>query len=239
MNTAATFVVAMSAAGAAFAGTIATDFSGFANGDNVAENTTFNAGTAAEFVATSAGNNQGMYIFDTTPGGPNDGGPDQDLIVPGFGNAMILQDNTGPTPNDASEGGVINFAFVAAVQLVSIDLIDIDNGAATTITLTDAGANTRTFSVPNNWTGEPGNNGAVGFDTLDFDTNNQVGFMGNIASFVDAGLFDLTMVTNIAFNFGGSAAIDNLVANVIPLPAPGLLSLAGLGLIAGVRRRAC
>ena len=147
----------------------------------------------------------------------------------GFGNAPILQDNQGGTPNDANEGAVINFAYASADELISIDLIDFNGGAASTFILTDGGGNTRTISLPDDWTGEPGVNGAPGFGTHDFDANNQVGFDGNIATFIDTGAFDL----------GGSGAIDNLRAVVVPLPLPAGLAAAGLGLIAGVRRRGC
>jgi len=229
---------ALAAANAASAGLVVTDFSGLANGANV-EGAAFNAGTLAEFTATSSGNNQGLRIFDTTPGGPNQNMGDNDLLVAGFGNALILQDNQGGTPNDANEGGVITFAFASAVELVSIDLIDFNGGTASTFTLTDDMGNTRAFSLPDDWTGEVGVDGAPGFGTLDFDTNNQVGFDGNTATFIDAGAFDLTSVVSIAFDLGGSGAIDNLRAIVVPLPLPAGLAAAGLGLIAGVRRRGC
>jgi len=238
MNLYLSLTAALVAAPAASAGLVTTDFTGLANGQNV-EGTTFNAGTLAEFTATSTGNNQGLRIFDTTPGGPNLNMGDNDLLVAGFGNALILQDNQGVTPNDANEGGVINFAFASAVELVSIDLIDFNGGTASTFTLTDEGGNTRTFSLPDDWTGEAGVNGAPGFGTLDFDTNNQVGFDGNIATFIDAGAFDLTGVVSVGFDLGGSGAIDNLRAVVVPLPLPAGLAAAGLGLIAGVRRRGC
>ncbi len=240
---------AMAAAGAAsvaMGGTITTDFSGFSNGASV-EGNTFNSGTAAEFVATSAGNNLGLRVFDTTPGGVNQNQGDNDLLVPGFGNALILQDKDRPgsQPNDANEGGTISFDFTAAVQLVSIDLIDIDRGARTTLTLTDSEGDTRVFNVPNNWTGEPGQPGAPGADTLDFATNNQVGFKNKVATFTDTGMFDLSGVISLDVFFRGSAALDNLVASgpnpgpLVPLPAPALLGLAGMGAIGGVRRRAC
>jgi len=226
----------LAASATAGAATVTTDFSGLANGQNV-EGSTFNTGSLAEFTATSTGNNQGLRIFDTTPGGPNQNMGDNDLLVAGFGNALILQDNQGPVPNDANEGGVILFSFTNAVELASIDLIDIDANAAVTVTLTDSAMNTRTFSVPDNWTGEPGQGGAPGALTLDFSANNQAGFNGNTATFLDSGLFDLTGVVSAAFDFEGSAALDNLRAVVVPLPLPAGLAAVGLGLIAGVRRR--
>jgi len=218
----------------AMGGVITTDFSGFSNGADV-EGTTFNAGTLAEFLATSSGDNQGLRIFDTTPGGPNSGGPDPDLLVPGFGNALILQDNTGVIPNDSDEGGVISFDFTSAVELVSIDLIDFNGSSASVFTLTDSEGDTRSFFVPNDWTGEPGAGGADGFGTLMFDQNNQAGFMGNIATFVDSGAFDLDGVVSADFDLGGSAALDNLVV-VIPAPGGAALLLTG-GALAGTRRR--
>ncbi len=237
-------VIAAAAGSAAMGGTITTDFSGFSNGANV-EGTTFNAGTLAEFVATSSGDNRGLRIFDTTPGGVNQNHGDNDLLLPGYGNALILQDkhNAGSQPNDASEGGTIHFAFVVATQLVSIDLIDIDRGARTTITLTDSEGDSRVFNVPNNWTGERGNQGSTGVGTLDFATNNQVGFKSNVATFSDTGLFDLAGVVSMDIYFRGSAALDNLIADapnpgpMVPLPAPAMLGLAGLGLVGGARRR--
>ncbi len=225
-------VAGLSAGSVALGGAITTDFSAFANGDNV-EGVTFNAGSFAEFIGTSTGDNDGLYIFDTSPGGPNDGGPDDDLIVPGFGNALILQDSDSAPPNDANEGGVITFAFTNAVGLTSIDLIDFNGSSASTFTLTDTEGDIREFSIPNDWTGEPGVNGADGFGTLLFDTNNQVGFDGNIASFTDTGMFDLSSVVSIEFDLGGSAALDNLV--IVPAPGAAALLLAGFG--AARRRR--
>jgi len=237
-------VIAAAAGSAAMGGTITTDFSGFSNGANV-EGATFNAGSLAEFVATSAGNNLGLRIFDTTPGGVNQNQGDNDLLLPGYGNALILQDkhNPGSQPNDASEGGTISFAFVAATQLVSIDLIDIDRGARTTITLTDGDGDTRVFNVPNNWTGERGHQGSTGVGTLDLAANNQVGFKSKVATFSDTGLFDLAGVVSMDIYFRGSAALDNLIAYapnpgpMVPLPAPAMLGLAGLGCVSSIRRR--
>lgn len=236
-------VVAAAGAPCAVAGTIsvanAVDFSGFANGADV-EGFTFNAGTTGEFTITSSGNNAGLRIFDSSPGGPNAGGPDNDLVVPGQGNVLILQDNQGGIPNDANEGGTINFDFSAEVAPMSLTLIDIDNRAAVTITLFDANGNTRVFDIPDDFTGDP-ENGEPGVGGVDFGgAMVQIGFDSN-ATFTDFGAFDLTRVTEIDVFLSGSGAIDDLAftsfSRIIPLPGAAGLALAGMVGIAGFRRR--
>jgi len=231
----AAFAGALGLAAAGSAQALTVDFEGLSNGDNV-EGMTFAAGTAAEFVATSSGDHDGIHAFDTTVGGPNAGGGDPDLLV-NSGIALILQDSdTSEVPNDANEGGMINFAFAAAVELISMDVIDFDAGTGgSSIMLTDTDGDTRTFTFTNNFTGEGGDaNPADGIATIDFsDTSTRSGPGGGMVSVADVGTFDLTSVSALKTTFSGSGAIDTLVA--VPLPAP--VGLAGAGLLGLAARR--
>jgi len=199
---------------------------------------------AGLFTISSSGNNLGSTIFDSTPGGPNDPGPDEDLLV-GLGNILILQSNSSPgqtvpgifdVPNDTASGGTISFDFDLPVTMSSIDLVDIDDNAAVTLVLTDGSGLTRTFEVPDNWTFDVEADGMGGFDTLDFTSlAGQLGEGGETATaFEDAG-FDLGNVVGLDVTFTGSGGIDNLVFT--PVPAPGAIALAALAGFAGSRRR--
>ena len=215
------------------------DFSGFVNGADV-EGFTFNPGTLGEFTITSSGDNDGLRIFDSSPGGPNAGGPDNDLVVPGQGNVLILQDEDGGVPNDANEGGTISFDFAAEVAPVSLTLLDIDNAAAVTITLTDANGNTRVFDVPDGYTGDPEDGEPGVGDVLFGGAMLQIGFDSD-ATFEDFGAFDLSRVTDLDVFLSGSGAIDDLqfssFSRIIPLPGAAGMALAGVFALAGVRRR--
>jgi len=182
-------------------------------------------------------------IFDTDPAGPNLGGPDPDLLV-GLGNALILQSpsspaQTGPgifdTPNDDASGGIITFDFVSAVEMLSIDLIDINgNNQDVLITLTDASNLTRVYDVPSRWTKDIDIAGPNGFDTLDLTSlAPQLGEGGETATASETFGFDPLSVVQVRFELEGSAAIDNLT--FIPAPASAMALLLGGG--QALRRR--
>jgi len=133
----------------------------------------------------SGGNNQGAAVFDTTPGGPNDGGPDPDLLV-GLGNVVILQSNDDPeqsepgffdTPNDSARGGWVSLDFAFESRLTSIDLVDIDSprqGAV--VSMLDTDGRFRVYDIPAGWTGDVASDeGTPGFGTLDLTVPQAIG----------------------------------------------------------------
>jgi len=181
-------------------------------------------------ISSSGAGHLGPAIFDST-NGPFGGDPDLNV---GLGNILILQDSSSPTqttpgifdtPNDAASGGTITFTFLSPVYLLSINLVDIDSGAQTTVTLTDGGGGSRVYNVPNNWTGEKSMT-LAGWHTLDLTTLlPQPGpGIGGPATATDFGLnpFD---VTRLEVQFSGSAGVDGLVF----IPEPATMLLAGLG----------
>lgn len=213
----------------------------------------YSYGLPAETLTISAdtpppGNHIGVAIFDGSFGGPNDfGGPnnDQDLVV-GSGNILILQNNNFPTQtvpgifdtaNDDEMGGMFFLDFSSPVSMTSIDLIDINGGGSLSLILRDSAANTRTYTVPDEWTGDI-MNGYQGWDTLDLTSLlPQVGVgAGNPSTSVnEVGAFDSFDVVQVQISFSGSAGIDNI--SFVPEPSTALL--VGLGLsVLGLRRKA-
>ncbi|MEL6329977.1 MAG: hypothetical protein AAFR38_09960 [Planctomycetota bacterium] len=198
-------------------------------------------------LSSFGGSNSGIAVFDTGLPSPNQGGGDGDLLV-GLGNALILQNNGGSfqtqttpgvfdTPNDDPSGGTIRFDFTLEVELLEITLIDIDNSAATLVTLTDSSGNTRVYDVPDNWTFDVDNT-PDGFDVLDLTTlASQQGEAGGIATASQDAGFDATRVVRLDVALSGSGAIDNLVINGTDIPAPGGAAALGLGGLLATRRR--
>ncbi len=176
-----------------------------------------------EVMISDAGANAGAAIFDSTPGGPNAGGPDNDLLV-GLGNILCLQSNNVAshttqtiagifdTPNDDVNGGDVFFDFPAPVHVHQIDLIDIDEEELTDaiVTLLDTGGKTRVFNVPPGWTTDILNDGGTGFGTLDLDTLlAQAGFIASATAVEDPG-FDPDDVIQMTVSFGGAQDMDNV-----------------------------
>jgi hypothetical protein len=186
-----------------------------ANGQDISTPPEF----GTETTITDAGPNSGAAIFDSTPGGPNDPGPDNDLLV-GLGNILILQNNLASTqttagffdvPNDDTNGGDIFFDFPGPVHCHQMDLIDVDEEEANgvTVTLLDAGGKTRVFSVPPAWTEDLLNDGPPAFRTLDLDTlASQPGFAATATATEDPG-FDETKVIKATVSMGGAQDMDN------------------------------
>ncbi len=229
------------------------DFEGLANGLDVETTATPFSNVSAGVTTTlfrpngSSGNHIGAAIFDSTPAGPNAGGGDPDLIVPGFGNILILQNNnlddqTGAaniwdTPNDDEQGGTVIFNFDEAVRMLAIDLIDINGNGNTFITLTDSQGFTREYDVPAEWTGDI-DEGQPGFDTLDLTTlADQIGW-GSTATGAEDVDFNADDVVSLSVSFNSSGGLDNvsfLLASEIP--APGALALLATAGCMGMRRR--
>jgi hypothetical protein len=158
-------------------------------------------------------------IFDSTPGGPNQGSQDPDLLV-GLGNVLILQD--GPLqsvpgvydfPNDHADGGDIDISFPGlGAGPVSVDLIDLCPGdnQTTTVTLTDGESRTLVYEIPSGWTEDVSVEGPLGYRTLDLTTlDAQPGFMSTATASMATG-FDAESVVSMRVSFQGSGAMDNL-----------------------------
>lgn len=190
--------------------------------------------------------------FDSSVGGPNDPSQDTDLIV-GLGNVLIFQNDDAPaitagvfdSPNDSTDSGTWTFDFASGlrpspvVELLDITLIDIDGSASMSIVLTDLSNNTRTYTVPSNWTNDV-DNSPDGYDTLDLTSLvAQLGEGGASTSVVEDAGFDATGVVRLDVSLRGSGAIDNVRFQGDLFPTPGAMSLCGVaGLMFARRRRA-
>lgn len=193
------------------------------------------------------GDHEGLAIFDSDTGGPNDGLADQDLVVD-HGNILILQNGSGSYPtqtvpgifdvaNDDEDGGIFYFDFSTSVLLSSIELIDINGMGMLDVILRDSAGETRTYAVPDQWTGDITQPGQVGFQVLDLTTlADQLGVgPGGLATASQTALFDPSDVVQLEVSFGGSAAVDNLV--FVPEPTTALLLGLGLGVMGWRSRR--
>lgn len=170
--------------------------------------------TITSSVNASAQNTAAILNSSTGPASQ-----DPDLLV-GNGNILIMQtdDNLSfcgagvyCTHNDDEDGGTLSFAFNQPTTPSSIVLVDIDaSDPVSTVVLTDSNANTRTYTVPANWTGDLIVNATSGMGTLDLTTLAvQPGFGSNATATEDAG-FDPTSVVQIDVNLGGSGGVDDL-----------------------------
>ncbi len=198
------------------------------------------------FNLSSSGPNLGSAIFDSTPAGPNAATGDSDLLLD-TGNILILQSNNAATqtvsgvfdtPNDSSLGGIMSFDFAPAnfaVELQSIDVLDIDLGTTVAFTLTDSMNRTRRIYLGHNFTGDI-MNGDIGMTTVDFGGAEQESpnIAGLFSDVTDQSGFDLADIATLEIEIEGSAAIDNLV--FVPEPTTGLLMMCGLVGLARRRR---
>ncbi len=229
----------------------------FARPDNVGPAVPFSSDTVLEFgnvvnVSSSiigSDGHLGAAVFDSSIGGPNDGGIDDDLVVD-QGNILILQNDASPattldatfglvfdTPNDErdfNDRGAIIFDFLSPVELLSIDLVDINGGNNVVLTLTDGGGLTRTYDVDSNFTG------GKAVDTLDLTTlAAQLGIGGGSATASEDGGFDPLDARQLSVAFLGgptSGGLDNVSFNVVPVPPALLLFGSALLWMGGWRK---
>lgn len=208
------------------------------------------------FFITSATNST-LAIFDTSKPGPNASGGDPDLLV-NRGNALIIQ-NTGAAfqtqtipgvfdrPDDSANGGNITFNFIGAFEIATVDLIDINGGAAVTFTFTDHLGLRAVIEIEERFTAEATtvSAGQDGIETVDVRAllgggAPQLGERGIGSAFLasaDAG-FRPDLVTVFSVDFSGSAALGGFSFVIIPAPSAAvLIGAAGAGLMGGRRRR--
>lgn len=176
----------------------------------------------------ASGANLGLAAFDSTPDGPNAGGPDPDLLVD-LGQLLVFQDSLQPTqsvpgvfdvPGDDADGGLVTFTFPAPVEPHSLTLVDLDleRGHAAKLTLTDQAGRTRVYSVPAGWTEDLVRDGPPAWRALDLTTlAPQPGFRASVTASEDAG-FAPRAVTRLTLGLSGSGGLDSL--RWIPHPTP-------------------
>lgn len=176
----------------------------------------FDGGASFPVTITSSSNTAAILNSSTGPAAQ-----DPDLLV-GSGNILILQNasNLSECPpasgvycshNDDEDGGTLSFAFDASIAPVSIDLVDIDTtDPETTVVLTDENGNTRTYTIPANWTGDISVDGPPGMGTLDLTTEDPQPGFGSIATESHDVGYDPANVVLIEVNLGGSGGVDNL-----------------------------
>jgi hypothetical protein len=170
---------------------------------------------------SGSGPNGGPAIFDSTQGGPNAFSQDPDLLM-NTGNVLILQNDNNPLvtqqttpgifdlPNDDPEGGTLAFTFSSPVAPMSLRLVDADiDGVPNVVVLTDTSGRSRTYLIPNDWTGDRMLN-QPGMGTLDLMTMApQLGY-GSTTTASEVAGFDVTSVTVIEVNMAGSGGVDDL-----------------------------
>jgi len=197
------------------------DFEGLANGEEIGPGTFAAQGVTLSLPPGANLDNFGACAFDSTPAGPNAGGPDPDLLVD-TGNLLILQERHEQSvpgifdvPDDAQFGGLMVFTFDEPAQVLSIDLVDIEDGPPiqeVTLIQVDASGRTRTTFVPDGWTRDVLRDGAPGYRTLDLLTpSQQPGYLSNAEMIAEDEGFDRTRVVQLRVDMMSSGAIDNLV----------------------------
>jgi hypothetical protein len=165
------------------------------------------------------GPNLGPAFFDSTPLGPNDPGPEPDLLV-GRGHLLLLQGSRAPAqtvpggfdrPRADPDGGTLLFRFGSPVELLSLDLVDIDfGGGGARVVLADAAGRDGHFVLPAGWTEDLLANGPPGVRRLDLTRiAAQPGFRPSTRAFEIPG-FEPERVTSLEVELGGPGALDEL-----------------------------
>jgi hypothetical protein len=220
------------------------------NGQSIGQTGAFGNMVAISSTQTAVSPSQyhlGATIFDSSPTGPNMGGPDPDLLAD-LGNILILQSPDNPlqttpgifdTPNDTRYGGSIVFDFLQGpVRMDSVQLVDVNGSGNVTVVMTDSSNRTRTYFVPDHWTNDL-QNAPLGYGTLDLTTlaPQSADTAVVTSAFQDAG-FDRNDVMRIEFIYNGSGAINDLSFSTnVPVPAAALLAVMGMGFVGARRKR--
>ena len=172
-------------------------------------------------LVSSSGANAGPVVYSSNSSGPNGGSADADLLV-NTGHLLILQNDNNPTvlqqtvpgiydfPNDDPDGGTLRFDFPADATPQSIQLVDIDNdGATNRVVMTDESGLTRTYTIPDEWTGDRSES-EPGMGSLDLTTTlPQTGFQSSATASQDPA-FNSSRVRTIEVHLTGSGAVDDL-----------------------------
>ena len=120
-------------------------------------------------------------------------------------------------PNDSAGGGTLvfdfsGFDFIEKVLPRSIDLIDVDAGASDMrIFLHDVLGRTRTYFVPNGWTGDITVDGPPGYRTLDLTSLLPQPGLASTATVTSPPNYLPGEIVRMEIRFSGSGAVDNLV----------------------------
>lgn len=156
----------------------------------------------------------GPATFDSSPNGPNAGGPDPDLLVD-RGNLVVLQATGAQTvpgifdvPNDFAGGGTVTIELLQPGRVISLDLVDIDarTGEGAAVRLRDGAGRVRHYAVAPGYTGDVALGSGV--RTLDLQTLFlQRGDLGDTTASEDAG-FEPATVSRIEVVFTGSGGFD-------------------------------
>ena len=135
-------------------------------------------------------------------------------FVPAQGNVLIRHEGSiANPPDDSGAAGTIRFDFDRHVRLVSIALLDNDNGAGITLNIFKNDSPTPTESILR--------------PRFEFDNS--------FETFLFAG--DATWVTRLDVVFPSSGAIAALTVSPVPLPAALPLLLSALALLGWTARR--
>ncbi|MEM9704865.1 MAG: VPLPA-CTERM sorting domain-containing protein [Pseudomonadota bacterium] len=221
------FVTAFAAfalAGAAHASTMKTiTFEGLSNGQVV---------NSIDGVSVSATGGIGeAVIFDTSL----DGTADPDLEAPlfpvsiqptlgniGSGNVLIIQENATGGPDDNARGGTFTFDFNGLVEITDFVGVDFRDNAP--------GPQNLSFEIFRD---------TMSVSSFDFAMANPTVAVGNnrFFSFLDVLTGMDSVGDQLVITVTGSAGIDNISFNVIPIPAAAPLFLTALAGAGFMRRR--
>lgn len=198
----------VSTAASASAATVAIDFDALASGTF----TSFSEDGFTFDVSVTGGNANLAAAFDTTCIGAACNG-DPDLVpVSGngdvSGNVLIIQNNTGPTPNDDPQGGDIFLTLTAGQEFWWLGASAVDDGMFSF------------FDV----------NGGALLGSIALAGEGETGKVSFISSLIGIG-------DTIRISLNGSGGIDSLILQTIPIPAGLLLMLTGVGGLLLVGRR--
>lgn len=233
LSAAAALIASSTAASAAVI-----DFNGFAEGDVLGDDTVLAPGIVADIRAI--GGEELAVVFDTNPpsastiNDPDLASPFQNVDAPNdpfvdFGNALIVQERNVPNdptidgPDDEGRRNTTEllFDFETALNIAYVDLLDVEE-------LTKIFINGETIAAAE---GKVDNHGR-----RRTDPNTGALSGGSQNQFVRV-VLNAMNVTQLRIDFGGSGAVGQFQATVVPLPATAPLLIAALGGAALLRRR--